>query len=223
MSFRDRHDAGWHLADTLKDVARIAPFERPVVVALPRGGVPVSFEVARALGAALDVLIVRKIGALGHPELGLGVVVDGLPPQVVLSQSVMDLVRPSKVHLEAETRRQVEELERQREAYVGTRSLLDASGRTAILVDDGIATGGTVRAALEGLARAGATGLVLAVPVAPLDTLVRLREDADEVICLKTLDPFRAVGLHYNDFRQTTDQEVIDLLRAAQEFPSTGA
>jgi putative phosphoribosyl transferase len=217
MSFRDRAEAGWRLAEALEGVARAAPFERPVVVALPRGGVPVGFEIARALGAPLDVLIVRKIGAPGHPEFGLGAVVDGSPPQVVLNPEVMAAVRPSQAHVEAETARQIEEMARRRRAYIGDRPPLETRDRTVILVDDGIATGGTVRAALQGLAQARPSRLVLAVPVAPAEVIASLRQEADAVVCLATPEPFVAVGLHYVDFRQTEDREVIGLLARARE------
>ena len=218
MNFRDRSEAGERLAKALKEHARAVPFERPLVIALPRGGVPVGFEIAKALGAPLEVLIVRKIGAPGHPELGLGAVVDGSPPQVVFTPSVMEMVRPAPAHVEAETQRQIEEMERRRRAYIGDRAPQETTGRTVILVDDGIATGGTVRAALQGLAQARPAGLVLAVPVAPSELIPLLRNEADEVICLQTPEPFHAVGLHYADFRQTTDEEVIALLGQARSW-----
>jgi len=223
MGFRDRAEAGRRLAEALREIARNAPFERPVAVALPRGGVPVGFEVARELDIPLDVLIVRKIGAPGHAELGLGALVDGSPPQVVLNPAVMEMVSPPPAYVEAETQRQIEEIERRRKAYIGDRPPLATRGRTVILVDDGIATGGTVRAALRGLAQARPARLVLAVPVAPRDILPVLRQQADEVVCLETPEPFIAVGLHYEDFRQTTDEEVIDLLAKARGFGREGA
>lgn len=216
MSFRDRTEAGQRLAEVLKEMDRTTPFEHPAVLALPRGGVPVAYEVAKDLGAPLDVLIVRKIGAPGHPELGLGAVVDGSPPQVVLNPTVMEMVKPSQAHVDAETQRQLDEMERRRRAYIGDRTPLQTRSRTVILVDDGIATGGTVRAALQGLAQARPSRLILAVPVAPRDLIPPLRSQADEVVCLETPEPFIAVGLHYQDFRQTTDEEVIDLLTKVQ-------
>ena len=216
MSFRDRTEAGQRLAEALEERSRSTPFERPIVIALPRGGVPVGFEIAKEVGAPLDVLIVRKIGAPGHPELGLGAVVDGSPPQVVLNPTVMQMVRPSQAHVDTETQHQIEEMERRRRAYIGERTPLETRGRTVILVDDGIATGGTVRAALQGLVQARPSRLVLAVPVAPPGLIPLLRQEADEVVCLETPDPFMAVGLHYRDFRQTTDEEVIDLLTKVQ-------
>lgn len=214
MSFRDRAEAGRRLGAALADLARSRPLKAPVVVALPRGGVPVGHEIARALNAPLEVLIVRKIGAPGHPEYGLGAVVDGTPPQVVLTPPVMETIRPDRGYLEAETRRQMEELERRRRVYRRHRPPLDVRGRTVVLVDDGIATGGTVRAALRGLMQAAPSRLILAVPVAPADVIASFRLEADDVICLETPDPFVAVGLHYDDFRQTKDDEVIALLDA---------
>ena len=214
MSFRDRTEAGLRLAQALRPLAS----ERPVIVALPRGGVPVAFEIARKLHAPLEVLIVRKVGAPGHSELGLGALVDGTPPQLVLNPSVMDMIRPSQAHVEAETRRQTEELERRRKAYIGDRTPLEIKGRTVILVDDGIATGGTIRAALYGLAQVRPARLVLAVPVAPPDLIPLLRRQSEEIICLETPEFFTAVGFHYASFDQTTDREVIDLLQAARDF-----
>src|SRR6059058_677649 len=160
--FEDRRDAGRQLA------AALAHYEssRPVVLALPRGGVPVGFEVAKALGAPLDVLLVRKIGAPGHEELGLGAVVDGHDPQLVLNEDLVRTVAPPPGYIEAEEQRQLAEIERRRRPYIGDRSPVAVEARTVIVVDDGIATGATVKAALRGLARSRPARLVLAVPVA---------------------------------------------------------
>jgi len=155
--FRDRRDAGRRLA------AALAPYceRRPIVLALPRGGVPVGFEVAKALAAPLDVLLVRKIGAPGHEELGLGAVVDGHDPQLVLNEDLVRAVAPPAGYIEAEEQRQLAEIKRRRQEYVGDRSPVAVEGRTVIVVDDGIATGATVKAALRGLARNHPARLVL--------------------------------------------------------------
>jgi putative phosphoribosyl transferase len=212
MVFADRREDGRRLVPLLikfKD-------QKPVVLALPRGGAPVAFEVAQALNAPLDVALVRKIGAPGHEELGLGAVVDGAHAQVVLNDEIVRMVQPSKAYLEAETSRQLAEIERRRHLYREGEPALDIAGRTAIVVDDGIATGGTVKAVLKALAKAKPSRLVLAVPVAPGDSLADLRSEADEVICLATPDPFYAVGMHYREFSQTSDQEVIELLHRSK-------
>jgi putative phosphoribosyl transferase len=214
LSFRDRADAGRQLAHRLLPYAA----QEPVILALPRGGVPVAFEVARQLRAPLDLLFVRKIGAPGHAEFGLGAVVDGAHPQVVLNEEVLAELDVPGRYLEEETRRQLREIERRRQHYLAGRRPIDVAGRGAIMVDDGIATGGTVRAALKGLARARPARLILAVPVAPPDTVERLRAEADEVVCLIMPEPFYAVGKHYDDFTQTSDREVIDLLEEAQRW-----
>jgi putative phosphoribosyl transferase len=221
--FRNRRDAGRRLAVAL------APYResRPIVLALPRGGVPVGFEVAKALAAPLDVLLVRKIGAPGHEELGLGAVVDGHDAQLVLNEDLVRAVAPPPGYIEAEEQRQLLEIERRRQEYVGDRSPVAVEGRSVIVVDDGIATGATVKAALRGLARNRPARLVLAVPVGPADTIEELSTECDEIVCLATPDPFYAVGPHYRDFRQTEDAEVVHLLAEARQWatvePSTPA
>lgn len=209
--FIDRRDAGHQLAEAARRFAA----EQPIVLGLPRGGVPVAYEVADELDAPLDVILVRKIGAPGHPELGLGAVVDGAEPQVVLTPAVVEMVAPSADYIREEVERQLEEIARRRKLYLGDRSPISVRDRTVLVVDDGIATGGTVRAALQGLRRAGAGRLVLAAPVGPPDVVADLREMADEVVCMVTPEPFIAVGLWYQDFTQTTDDEVVELLRRA--------
>ncbi|EYD77378.1 Phosphoribosyl transferase domain protein [Rubellimicrobium mesophilum DSM 19309] len=209
--FHDRREAGRLLAE------RLAPLSvpTPVVLALPRGGVPVAYEVARALRAPLDLILVRKIGAPGHEEYAIGAVVDGEPPQVVRNEAVIAALRVPESYIAEETARQVAEIARRRAAYLGPRPPLPVEGRTAIVVDDGIATGATVKAALRGLARARPARLILAVPVAPPEVLAELRPLVDELHCLLAPDPFRAVGLFYDDFSQTADEEVVTLLEQA--------
>lgn len=205
--FADRRDAGRRLAQAAAAYA----IEAPLILALPRGGVPVAFEVAQALDAPLDLLFVRKIGAPGHPEYGIGAVVDGDDPQIVLNEDA-DRLGITAAYLEQQKRREMDEIMRRRRTYLRGRAPAPVKGRVVMVVDDGIATGGTMRASLLALRLAGARHLILAVPVAPHDAIARLKTDADETLCLATPRPFHAVGLHYDDFTQTTDAEVIELL-----------
>ena len=209
--FANRTEAGRRLADRLGHLKG----ERPVVLALPRGGVPVGFEIANALGAPLDVVLVRKIGAPFQPELALGAVVDGSRPETVLNQSLIDECQIPESYLEAETVRQLAEIERRRAVYLADRPRAEVAGHTAIVVDDGIATGATMEAALRATRRAGPKRLVLAVPVAPPDTIERLRPEVDETVCLAMPRHLGAIGAFYADFRQLYDDEVIRLLQAA--------
>jgi putative phosphoribosyl transferase len=189
--------------------------EDPVVLALPRGGVPVGFEVAKALKAPLDILLVRKIGAPRHEEYGIGAVVDGASPQIVIDEAAARMVGADQAYIEREVQRQLAEIERRREIY-RTGPAVPLAGRTVLVVDDGIATGGTVRAALQALAKVGAKKIVLAVPVAPADSLQQMESLCDQVVCLMTPSPFYAVGAHYVNFDQTDDAEVVDLLQQAK-------
>ncbi|HXQ22717.1 MAG TPA: phosphoribosyltransferase [Candidatus Acidoferrales bacterium] len=213
MTFTNRKDAGQKLA------ARLLKYRGsdPVVLALPRGGVPVAYEVAQALHAPLDVVVVRKLGAPGQPELGIGAVVDGDHPESVLNEDVMSMLNVSDTYLRREMDLELQEIHRRQERYRGGRPPVQIDGRTVIVVDDGIATGGSMRAALRGVRRAHPKRLVLAVPVAPPETIESLRSEADDVVCLSTPAYFHAVGQFYNDFTQTTDEEVIRLLDAACE------
>jgi len=210
-AFEDRADAGRKLAAALLHLKT----ETPIVLALPRGGVPVAFEVAAALAAPLDVVLVRKIGAPRQKELGLGAVVDGSHPHIVLNEDVVRAVQPGDDYIRQESAREMVEIERRRKLYRPNRPPLDARGRTVIVVDDGIATGGTMKAVLKALRDLQPKKLVLAVPVAPPDSLAEIAPFADDVVVLATPEPFYAVGAYYRDFTQTSDQEVIDLLARA--------
>jgi putative phosphoribosyl transferase len=210
--FADRRDAGRRLAVALGFLKSA----HPLVLALPRGGVPVGYEVARALDADLDLLIVRKLGAPGHEELGIGAVIDGATPHLVLNEEIVRQLSPSPAYVRGEMQRQLDEIERRRRAYMGDVAPISPAGRTVIVIDDGIATGGTIRAALQGIRKAGPARLVLAVPVAPADTLVALRRDCDDIVCLHQPEPFYAVGAHYRTFDQTSDGEVVALMRDAR-------
>ena len=187
-------------------------FVAPVVLALPRGGVPVAAEIASALGAPLDIVLVRKIGVPWQPELAAAAVVDGGDPEVVTNDDVVRLAGVTPADIAAGTKRGLEEIERRRSVYLQGRARVPLEGRTIILVDDGIATGASVRAALKALRRKEPKALILAVPVAPLEAVDALKREVDEVVCLWTPEPFYAIGLHYVDFRQVSDNEVVELL-----------
>lgn len=216
-SFRDRRDAGRQLAAALRHLRG----QQAIVLALPRGGVPVAFEVASALDADLDVLLVRKIGAPGQAELALGAVVGGPEPLLVLNDDIVHAIDPPPGYLAAVEARALAEIERRRACY-GGRPAADVRGRIVVVVDDGIATGATVRAALQAIRRGEPARLVLAVPVAPAQTLQELAPLCDEIVCLATPVPFHAVGLAYDDFSQTSDEEVMALLTQASS-PADGA
>lgn len=210
--FDDRTDAGKRLARVIEGEV----LADPLIMALPRGGVPVAYEIASHIAAPMEILIVRKIGAPGRPEFGLGALVDGEEPELVLNRRAIRLAQPPAGYIEAEAERQRAEILRRRTLYFGDRALLSPRDRDVILIDDGIATGGTVRAAIKALSRAGARRLLLAVPVAPKSELARLRGSVDRIICLATPSDFRAVGLYYRVFGQTSDEEVIALMERAR-------
>lgn len=219
MSFRNRQQAGQSLA---RELRRFADRD-PVLLALPRGGVPVAYEVAKALSAPLDIILVRKIGVPDQRELALAAVVDGEQREIVVNEDVAALVDVPEDYIEQEATRQVDEIERRRELYLGGRAQVSVEGRTAIVVDDGIATGATVRAALRALRRRRPAHLVLAVPVAPSDTLADLSAEVDEIVCLETPEPFGSIGRFYGDFRQVSDDEVRRLLSEAAHEKSEPA
>lgn len=212
--FQDRADAGRQLASRLQHLKD----KDPVVLALPRGGVPVGFEIARALSAPMDLVLVRKIGAPWQPELAVAAVVDGEEPQTVKNMDVMLALGLTDEFVEEEAKRQLQEIERRRQIYLGGRERVALKGRTGILVDDGIATGATTRAALKAVRRAAPARLVLAVAVAPPETLETLRQEADEVVCLSAPAYFGAISVFYSDFHQVGDEEVVDLLSRAAKF-----
>ena len=216
MKFADRYAAGRQLAAKLAHLKDRAP----VVLALPRGGVAVGFEIAQALGAPLDIVLVRKIGVPWQPELALGAVTDGASPETFIDEDLAKALDIPESYVQEETTRQLEEIERRRRSYCAGRPPIAITGRAAIVVDDGIATGATMRVALRSLRRRNPAHLVLAVPVAPPQTLAELRKEADETICLEMPAMLGAIGFYYRDFHQMSDAEVTDLLaRAAQPTP----
>ena len=214
--YTDRTDAGRQLAMELPEYAG-----RPdvIVLALPRGGVPVAFEVASALRAPLDVFIVRKLGVPGHEEYAMGAIATG--GVRVLDDSVIRAAGVTRADLDAVTASEERELARRERRYRGDRPPVDVAGRTVILVDDGLATGSTMRAAVAALREERAARVVVAVPIAPPETCDAFRDIVDDIVCARTPEPFYAVGLWYDDFSQTTDDEVRDLL-ARTTPPASG-
>jgi putative phosphoribosyl transferase len=214
--FSSRSEAGRLLA------GRVASqhFKTPVVLALPRGGVPVAVEVARALKAPLDLLLVRKIGVPWQKELAAATVIDGERRDVVYNEDVMRAAGLDETDIEKVAAVELAEIDRRRALYLKARLPVPVKGSTAIIVDDGIATGTTVKAALKALRRRGPNKIVLAVPVAPPETISELRPLVDEIICLEQPEPFFAIGSFYRDFHQVSDDEVIELLAtAASKLP----
>ena len=208
MLFTDRADAGQRLAEALRHLAG----EKPVVLGLPRGGVPVAAAVATALGAPLDVIVVRKLGVPYHRELAFGAIGEG--GVRVINDDIVRRGGLSPSDIATVERAEQTELVRQAERFRDDRPRLALDGRTAIVVDDGVATGATASAACQVVRAQGAARVVLAVPVAPADTVAWLRTQVDEVVCLSTPVLFSAVGEWYRDFSQTSDEEVISLLKA---------
>lgn len=207
--FADRHDAGRRLA---ADLSGYAGRDDVVVLGLPRGGVPVAYEVARALGAPLDVFLVRKLGVPGHEELAMGAIASG--GVMVLNDDVVAATGIGQEEIEAVAARELEVLRHQETKYRGDRPPVELSDRSAIAVDDGLATGATMRAAVSALRGRSVKSLAVAVPTAPRDTCEALRRQVDEVVCATTPDPFMAVGLWYRDFAPVGDDEVRELLSA---------
>jgi len=211
--YHDRVEAGRVLARKLGQYA-----DRPdvLVLALPRGGVPVAYEVARALGAPLDVFLVRKLGVPGHEELAMGAIATG--GVRVLNRGVVNGLRIPPEVIDAVADREAEELRRREREYRDDRPAPDVRGKTVILIDDGLATGSTMRSAVMALRRQVPGRLVVAVPIAAPSTCEEFQDEVDEVVCARTPEPFYAVGVWYEDFSQTTDDEVRDLLaRASSE------
>jgi len=238
-AFKDRADAGKQLSEAVADLKS----SNPVVLALPRGGVPIAYEVAKVLEAPLDLLFVRKIGCPGHEEYGIGAVVDsgkGHEPTLLMNEEAVQMVRPPKEYVQVEMQRQIKEIDRQRTTYLRGREHIPLTGRTVIVCDDGIATGGTAKVALQALKKLNVARAVLAVPVGPQDSVGmwvwvgwmcveglgadsvcipdEIRAEGNEVRCLRFPPNFQAVGLHYESFPQTTDQEVIRCLDESERW-----
>lgn len=209
-AYRDRRDAGQRLAQELSTRVWDAP---PLVLALPRGGVPVAYEVAAALEAPLDVLVVRKLGAPGHEELAIGALASG--GAKVLNEDLVRRLGVDDAALDAIVERELTELRRRESVYRRGMSSPAISGRTVVIVDDGVATGATVSAAVEAVKALGASSVIVAVPVGPSTTLRRLSLEADEVVCPTWRDDLSSVGEWYRDFSQTSDAEVVELLASA--------
>lgn len=210
--FTDRTEAGRRLGEALAERR-----ETDVLVyAIPRGGLPVALEVARALDAPLDLALARKIGAPGNPELALAAVIAGARPRTIINEEVVRLSGATAAYLERERAAALAEIERRRRLYLGDRRPLDPAGHAVVLVDDGLATGATARAAAAGLRAQGARRIILAVPTGPRSLVRALRSEMDEVVCLRESGDFGSVGEAYADFRQVDDEEVVACLAAAR-------
>ena len=209
MPFRNRAEAGKQLAAALAGYRD----QNPVVLALPRGGVPVAAEVASALDAPLDLILVRKVGVPFEPELAMGAVVDGGAPLIVRNDDVIRHAGIEEADFKAVCDAEFAEIERRRRRYLGSRARAAVEGCTAIVIDDGVATGATTRAALRATRMRKPKRLVLGVPVAPTESLAELGNEADDVVCLEDYEAFGAIGFYYDDFRQVPDEEVIEILK----------
>ena len=215
--FADRFDAGRRLAEPVSALK----LRNPLVLALPRGGVPVAIEVAKALNSSLDLLLVRKIGVPWQPELAAAAVVDGNPPEIVTNDSVMAQAGLELSYIHEQAERELAEIERRRQLYLGGREPIPIASHELVVIDDGVATGTSMLAALEALRRRGPLSVTVALPVAPHDALELLRPKVQRVVCLFEPDPFWAVGAHYADFHQVSDQEVQDLMMQATSIHKT--
>lgn len=214
MPFSDREEAGRRLADALAG----ENLPDPVVLALPRGGVPVGAEIADRLGCPLDLVLVRKIGAPGQQELAVAAVADSGPDRhLSVNEEIRRALGLDRAWIEAQADEKAAENRRRRQVYLGTRQRIDLAGRTAIVVDDGVATGATTRVALEAVRAAGPARVILAIPVAPADAVESLSHSCDRVVCLETPEPFGAIGYFYDDFHQVSDEEVIRQLDRAAD------
>ena len=206
--FENRTKAGAVLATKLQPFAK----SNPIVYALPRGGVPVAAPIARALNAPLSLLFVKKIGAPGHAELAVGAIVDGEEPTQILHKEVLRALQVSELYVSAESKAALNEIERRRGLYSGLYARVSPKKRVVIIVDDGLATGASMEVAIKALRQQGAKQIIVAVPVAPSDTINKLRELADDVICLDIPTSFWSVGEHYQEFPQLTDADVMEVL-----------
>ena len=215
MLFQNRTDAGRRLAGVLMKYKG----QHPVVLALPRGGVPVAAEVAAVLDAPLDLVLVRKIGVPNQPELAMGAVTDGKQPAVVRNDEIIELCGISEEAFEAVCKEELIEIERRRQRYIGDRPRAEVEGKIVIIIDDGIATGATTLAAIKAVRSRKPRELVLAVPVAPPNSIEKLHSEVDAVVCLDAPRDFGAIGYFYRDFRQVDDEEVIATLK---QFPASG-
>jgi putative phosphoribosyl transferase len=209
MSFENRVDAGRKLAKALSDYKR----QQPVILALPRGGVLVAAEIAAAFNAPLDLVLVRKIGVPFQPELAMGAVVDGGTPIIVRNDDVIETAQIDEATFEAVCQKELAEIERRRQRYLGDRERAEISAHIAIVVDDGIATGATTRAALRATRLRNPSKLVLAVPVAPTQSLADLRKEVDDIVCLEDHRIFGAIGAYYADVTQVSDETVVEVLK----------
>ncbi len=208
MSFKDRFDAGQQLAKKVKK------FEKPYVLAIPRGGVVIGIEISKKLKCPLDIIVARKMGAPGNPELAIGAVTaDG---DLFLDEQLVEQVGVRHEYILEEQEAQMKEAERREDVYRSGREELSLKGKTAILVDDGLATGATMEAAVRSVKRCGAKKVVVAVPVAPQETVGRFKQLVDEVVVLSTPKSFWAIGQFYSDFPQVSDEEVVSILNEAE-------